>query len=286
MGLKSIIRKVAFGIISQPKANVHVTIKQANYNGILTGKNIVVTGGSRGIGFSMAKKFVLEGAKVLITGRREEALKKAVSELGPNSDYIIFDNSRTENIENFVETCKNKMGNINSIVLNAGISLHEGNFLNVTQEGFDKQFDTNLKSNYFIAQSFLRDKLQEQSEANLLFLSSETAGKCIDIPYGLTKAALNSLVGGLARRVYQKGIRVNAIAPGVTLTEMTNGGNIEKSKDLGTGSAAGRWLLPEEIAEIACFILSDASKCITGEVIYCDAGNHLKVNGIESEYSL
>lgn len=63
------------------------------------------------------------------------------------------------------------------------------------------------------------------------------------------------------------------------------GGKLNIDSDLATNSSAGRWLLPEEIAEVACFLLSDASKCITGEVIYCDAGSHLKINGTESEYS-
>lgn len=285
MGVKSVLRRVAFSIISQPKANVHVSLQQINYNGILSDKSIVVTGGSKGIGFAMAKKFVTEGAKVLITGRNEDSLQRAVAELGQNACYLVFDNSKTDKVESFIQQCKSKLGAIHSMVLNAGISLHEGNFMNVTQEGFDKQFNINLKANYFIAQAFLKEKLKENSEGNLLFLSSETADKCIDIPYGLTKATINSLVGGLARRVYQKGIRVNAIAPGVTLTDMTGGGKINKTTDLGTGSSAGRWFLPEEIAEVTCFILSDASKCITGEVIYCDGGSHLKINGTESEYS-
>lgn len=224
MKIQSLIKKVANSIVSQPKSNVHVTLASVNYNGILKNRNIVITGGSRGIGFAIAKKFVSEGAKVLITGRNEDGLKKVTKELGNNSAYIVFDNSEIGRIDEFIAECKNKLGNIHSMVLNAGVSLHEGNFLNVTPEGYDKQFNTNLKSNYFIAQAFLKDKLEDQSEGNLLFLSSETAGKCIDIPYGLTKAALNSLVGALARRVYQKGIRVNAIAPGVTLTDMTNGG--------------------------------------------------------------
>lgn len=285
MNIQSILRRVAIKIISQPKANVYVSINQVSSGKLLSNRTIVITGGSKGIGYSIAKRVISEGAKVIITGRIEEYLKNVITELGTNADYIVYDNNNIDNIETIVTACKKKFGSIHSLVLNAGVSLHEGNFLNVTKEGFDLQFNTNLKANYFLAQRFLKDKLREKTEGNLLFISSETAGKSIDIPYGLTKAAINSLVGGLARRVYQQGIRVNAIAPGVTLTDMTGGGKIDKSTDLGTDSIAGRWLLPEEIAEVVCFLLSDASKCITGEVIYCDAGSHLKINGTESEYS-
>lgn len=223
MNIQSILRRVAIKIISQPKANVYVSINQVSSGKLLSNRTIVITGGSKGIGYSIAKRVISEGAKVIITGRNEEYLKNVITELGTNADYIVYDNNNIDNIETIVTACKKKFGSIHSLVLNAGVSLHEGNFLNVTKEGFDLQFNTNLKANYFLAQRFLKDKLLEKTEGNLLFISSETAGKSIDIPYGLTKAAINSLVGGLARRVYQKGIRVNAIAPGVTLTDMTGG---------------------------------------------------------------
>ena len=98
-----------------------------------------------------------------------------------------------------------------------------------------------------------------------------------DIPYGMTKAALNSMVGALSRRVYKEGIRVNAIAPGVTLSEMT--ASYAKSEDgnLYRKNAANRVFVPEEVAEVAAFILSDASVCISGEVIHTNAGNHYRV---------
>lgn len=223
MNIQSILRRVAIKIISQPKANVYVSINQVSSGKLLSNRTIVITGGSKGIGYSIAKRVISEGAKVIITGRNEEYLKNVITELGTNADYIVYDNNNIDNIETIVTACKKKFGSIHSLVLNAGVSLHEGNFLNVTKEGFDLQFNTNLKANYFLAQRFLKDKLLEKTEGNLLFISSETAGKSIDIPYGLTKVAINSLVGGLARRVYQKGIRVNAIAPGVTLTDMTGG---------------------------------------------------------------
>ena len=196
-------------------------LSKIQYGSILKGARIVVTGGSKGIGFAMADKFIKEGAEVVITGRNENDLKDAVLKLGQYSHYIIFDNSNIDGIETFLFDCTNILGGIDSLVLNAGISLHEGNFLNVTTEGFSKQLNTNLTANYFISQSFLKFKLGRNENGSMLFVTSETAGKSNDLPYGLSKNALNSLVEGLARRVYQRGIRINAIAPGVTYTNMT-----------------------------------------------------------------
>lgn len=281
MKIKSILRNWVIAAIAQPKSKVNIGIAQINYNRILNGQHIVITGGSKGIGFAMAKKMVSEGASVIITGRNEEALKKAVSQLGSNAQYIQYDSSDVSGIDGFLNQC----GHIDSLILNAGVSLHEGTFLNVTVDGFDQQYNINLKANYFLAQAFLKRKLESERTGNLLFISSETAGKSNDLPYGLTKASINSLVGGLARRVYQKGIRVNAIAPGVTYTDMTKG-DYKIVDDFANNSATGRYLLTEEIAEVACFILSDASKCISGEILYCDAGSHLKINGFDNNYSL
>ncbi len=168
-------------------------------------------------------------------------------------------------------------GNIDCLVNNAGISLHEGNFGNVTEEGFNKQFDINLKGAYFLSKAFLEMKLNEDiKDANLLFISSETADQCYDIPYGMTKASINTLTKALSRRLYKDGIRVNAIAPGVTSTDMTKGYVDTSNGNYYRDCAAGRVFLPEEIAEVACFLLSDASKCISGEIIHTNAGNHIK----------
>ena len=283
--MKNKIKRILTRILLKPGNPVKINVVTISGRKLLSGKRVIVTGGSRGIGFAIAKKFSNEGASVIISGRNKESLEKACKEIGNSVNYICYD-AQCNNAEAYIDECKRVLnGEIDAIVLNAGISLHEGNFLNVTTEGFDKQFDVNLKSNYFLAQKFINAKLKEGGEANILFMSSETAGKSNDLPYGLTKVAINSLVGGLARRVYKKGIRVNAIAPGVTLTDMTNN-NCHDVSDFSNNSTAGRYLLPEEIAEVACFLISDISKCITGEVIYCDAGSHLKVNGTEITYSL
>lgn len=280
MGIKRAIRKLAKLILeSSPEKKVSINISQINYGSILKGRNIVITGGGRGIGFSIAKKCISEGANIVITGRNEETLKKASKQLGNNSKYVVFDISNVEKMKEFIKKCHECFnGNIDSLVANAGISLHENIFNNVTVESFDKQFNTNFRANYFLAKDFLEYLEKNNCEnGNLIFISSETGKQCYDIPYGLTKAALNSLTGGLARRVYLKNIRVNAIAPGVTKSDMVKEYVDIKDDNLYRKCASDRVFLPEEVAEVACFLLSDASKCISGEIIHCNAGNHLKV---------
>lgn len=278
MGYKKLLRKVAnFILTEQPKAQVSVKIGALTSGKTLEGKTIVVTGGGHGIGYAMAKKFASEGAKVLVSGRNESKLKEACANI-PNSEYLVYDISDVEIAARFLDSCKEKFGRVDCLVNNAGISLHEGSYENVTVEGFDKQFNINYRGTYFLSKAFLEMKMKESDVegAQLLVISSETADLCYDIPYGMTKAGLNSMVRAFSRRVYQKGIRVNAIAPGLTLSEMTQDYGKTADGDMSMNNAAGRVFLPEEVAEVACFLLSDASKCISGEIIHTNAGHHLK----------
>jgi len=284
MSVRSFINKLAISLLSQPKTQVKVQVLNANYSNCLLGKNIAIIGGSKGIGREIAIKFASEGAKVLVTGRNEKSLENLKLLLGQSCEVFVFDNL---DIDGIVELLKSMRvhGEIDGLVLNAGISLHEGNFTNVTSDGFTKQLDTNLKSHYFFSQKYLDYLLANRLKGNILFMSSETAGKNNDLPYGLSKVAINSLVGGLSRRVVNRGIRINAIAPGVTLTDMTSNGKTMED-DIANTSPMGRYILPIEIANVACFIMSDFASCINGEIIYCDAGNHLKINGNETNYVL
>lgn len=92
------LRKVALSIIFQSKQRVNIDILQVNYHGILNGQKIVITGGSKGIGYAMAKKFVSEGAEVVITGRNEESLIKAIDALGNNASYVRYDSADTNSL--------------------------------------------------------------------------------------------------------------------------------------------------------------------------------------------
>ena len=249
-------------------------------------KKIVITGGGSGLGFAMAKKFISEGAQIVISGRNADKLNAAAEKLGnSNCKTVVADVCDVAHSKEFLEKAKELLGGrIDCLVSNAGVSLHENIYTNVTVEGFDKQFNTKFRAGYFLGKAFLEMKTkEEQPNAELLYITSETGDQVYDIPYGMTNAALNSMVGAFSRRVYQRGIRVNAIAPGVTLTEMTRDYAESSDGNLYRNCASGRTFLPEEVAEVACFLLSDASKCISGEVIHCNAGNHLKAFWDESK---
>lgn len=155
---------------------------------------------------------------------------------------------------------------------NAGISLHEPTFMDVTTESFDSQYNTNLKGAFFLTQSFIRycQKNHDNETKNILFVSSETSMTVDERPYGLTKASINSLIQGLAYRYVKAGYRINAIAPGITVSDMAGGVG---SEDISLMSnPTGRYYLPEEVAEIACFLLSDASNCLNGQILVCNEG--------------
>lgn len=238
----------------------------------LKDKRIVIVGGTGGIGQAMAKRFISEGARVLITGRHEEKVSQLAADLA--CDYLVLDLCKVELFEDFVQKAIEKLGSIDCLVNNAGVSLHES-FQTVTPEGFDLQFATNLKGPFFLSQKVLPYMVANEIKGHILFISSET-GETADIrPYGLTKAALNSLMQGLAYLYARRGIRVNAIAPGVTATNMTGFNPDENLKYM--FNTSGRVYLPEEIAEVASYILSDASYSLSGQIITCNNARSLNV---------
>lgn len=246
----------------------NITILSPNHR--LNKKKIVITGGSRGLGFYMAKKFTAEGAAVLITGRNEVTLKEAANEIG--CKYLPLDILNVSSFNNFITEASSILGGINCLVNNAGISLHEDGILNVSPEQFDIQINTNFKGAFFLFKSFISEcnKNTDNETKNILFVSSETGITVDERPYGLTKAALNSLVQGLAYRYVSQGYRINAIAPGITATDMTG---INKEGNLFCDSQpTKRYYIPEEIAEIACFMLSDASNLLNGQILVCNEG--------------
>ena len=235
----------------------------------LKGKKIIITGGGRGLGYAIAKKLVENGASVLIAGRNEEILKKSASTLG--CMYLQLDLQNICTFSKFIQKTDEMLGGVNCLINNAGISLHEEFYTDVNEKQFDEQINTNFKGPFFLTQEFIRHLLnKEDHSGKIIFISSETGDTVDERPYGLTKAAINSLVQGLAYRYIKENISVNAISPGVTASDMTG------RKDDGDlsfkGNMRGRIYLSAEIAEIACFLLSDVSNLLNGQILTCNEG--------------
>lgn len=248
------------------------TIANISYlkpNDRLSGKKIIITGGGRGLGLAMAKKFTEEGAEVLIAGRNESTLQSSAEKL--RCKYLVLDVQQVNSFKSFMDKADQVLGGANCLVNNAGISLHEKGFLDVTPEQFDSQFDTNLKGAFFLTQCFIEKyKSLPEVTKNILFVSSETSMTVDERPYGLSKTALNSMIQGIACRFVKNGFRINAIAPGISASDMTGfDPNGDLSLDI---NPSGRVYLPEEVAEVACFLCSDASNVLNGQILYCNEG--------------
>lgn len=243
------------------------TIKESE---VLKGRNIVITGGSSGIGKSIAIACANRGAEVIIIGRNEQKLKDVSKEIGSLCKYYVLDLSN-DIPENIFE--KISSNNITDLVNNAGVYVNY-NSLNYSYKDYDTVFNTNCRSSFMLSQLFIKYLLSHNSKGSIVFNTSNRSLMGDDGPYGMSKAAVNNLIEGLAREYVKNGIRVNGVAPGMTASNI-NG--IDKNGDLyNTGVRGKRTILPEEISEVVCFLLSDNSKCVTGAIIPCDEGDRLR----------
>ena len=185
--IKHLISLILHGETKPLYANI--TFLQPNKQ--LKGKRIIVTGGGRGLGFAMAKRFVEEGAEVLIAGRNVETLIKSSAIIGCH--YLKLDVQEVDSFKDFFDNAEELMVKVNCLVNNAGISLHEESILTVSQEQFESQINTNFRGPFFLAKEFMERSINKTEDfKNILFISSETGLTADERPYGLTKAAINS----------------------------------------------------------------------------------------------
>lgn len=270
-------RGITYVISGVPQKIVKVPVAQIQYGGILEGKKILITGGSRGLGYAIAKRCLEEKAVVTITGRSKEVLEEAKKSLGNPENLFVFEHDvrQYDKDDELILNARRAMNGIDCLINNAGVSVHNIDYSNCTEEQWDRQMYTNLKGVYFLTQAYMKyyEEVGKKS-GKIINMVSERGLYGDDVPYGMAKRALISYTEGLARKLILKGVRVNAIAPGVTATEMTG---YDPEDNLFRRYAVGRRvLLPEEIAEVAIFMISDASNCISGQVIACNEGNHLR----------
>ncbi len=242
----------------------------------LENKVAVITGGNSGIGLSTAKLFQAEGARVVITGRRQDVVDSAVKEIGGDSVGFTSDASKLDDIVALYDNIKERFGKIDVLFLNAGIAKF-GPFTSVDEATFDAMLNINLKGLFFNVQKAL-PLLNEG--ASVIFTTSiaDQKGFPDTSVYSATKAAVRSLARTLSAELLDKKIRVNAIAPGPIDTPIFEklGVPAEAVGEVKEGFASTvpmkRMGSPDEIARAALFLASDDSSFVLGVELVVDGG--------------
>ena len=256
-----------------PVQKINAAISTIDASQVLCGKKILITGGSKGIGYQIAKRYIAEGAEVVIVGRNEETLSHTAEELG--CQHIAYNLTNIQDLPSLIKQSADLLGGLNGLVNNAGVCNIDDGFLKVTENSYDEQFTLNVKSPFFLTQAFVQYCVDHNIEsAGIVFITSERGLYPDDAPYGMTKAAIGNIVAGIARRFALKGIHCNAIAPGV-IADTKQHPELHDDAYL-KGAVGKRYIMPDELAEVAVFLMSDASKCISGEIIPCNQANHYK----------
>ena len=238
-------------------------------------KVAIVTGGSRGIGFATVKKFLEEGATVVLTASRKETAEKAVTrvkESCPDAkvEGVWADLSSLESVKESFAKIHEKYGRIDILVNNAGMS-DSAPFTNYTEDLFEKVMDLNVKG-VFHASRAVVDYMVEQGSGVILSTSSmvSISGQAAGVAYPTSKFAVNGFTISLARELGPKGIRVNAVAPGITETDMMKAVPKEVIDPLIAQIPLRRLGQPEDIANAFTFLASDEASYITGVILSVD----------------
>lgn len=271
--MNKFVRKLKSKIVKIKKEKVLIPCIEGKY---LENRYALITGGSSGIGYSIAEAFARNGATVIITGRDITKLKNAQYNLskicyGKENKVLAFelDISDLEKMEkSFYNIIDNINFKIDILVNNAGVNGKQI-FPEISEAEFDRIIGTNLKGTYFISQLFAKYLIKNKQKGNILFISSSSAVRPAITPYMLSKWGIKGLTLGLAKKYLPYGIIVNGIAPGNTATSM-----ITNKEDLNCDyNLVGRFIAPEEIANFATILVSSMGKMIVGDTIYITGGS-------------
>lgn len=240
----------------------------------LNNKTAVVTGGGSGIGLAIAKRLTQEGARVVITGRRQQVLDEALATLGETAVGLVADVSSASSLEALYTEVKRLFGGIDVLVANAGGGVHAP-LGKITEEQIDQQFSTNVKGVVLTLQGALPLLGSGSSVVIIGSTSSMDPGPTMSI-YGGTKAAVRNMVRSWTAELKGTGIRINILSPGPTNTPSLReafGDDAEVGMAFLTAkSPLGRIGEPEEIASAVAFLASDAASYVNGVELFADGG--------------
>jgi NAD(P)-dependent dehydrogenase (short-subunit alcohol dehydrogenase family) len=243
--------------------------------GILQDKVAIVTGGSRGIGRATAEVFAREGAKVVICGRKQETLDQVAREIGGGVRAVACHVGRAEDIQKLVDSTTSEFGRIDILINNAATNIAQEPCLDVDEAKFDKMVEVNLKSMFRLIR-LVAPGMVARGSGSIINIASVSGlrPQLNGLLYSMTKAAMIMMTQSYALELGPQGVRVNAIAPGLIQTALSEYyWKDEKRKEEITGQQPIRHLgQPIEVAEVALLLASDRASYMTGQTIVVDGG--------------
>ena len=240
---------------------------------MLQGKTAIVTGGTRGIGFAIVKKYLENGANVAIAGSRKESVDKALAQLPEYEGRVMGiwpDLCDPQAVAESFARVKERFGRVDILANNAGVSSRTSLY-DYTMEEFNKIIDLNIKAVFVCSQAAARI-MKEQGGGVIISTSSMVSlyGQPSGCAYPTSKFAVNGLTKSLARELAKDHIRVNAVAPGVTKTDMMSALPQDLVDRISAGIPLGRVGEPQDIANAYLYLASDLASYVTGVVLHVD----------------
>ena len=240
-------------------------------------QTVIVTGGAGGIGRACAELFAKEGASVVVADidtDHGEATAAAITSAGGRAVFIRTDVGDAASATALVDETMKQFGRLDVLVNNAGI-IKAADFLEISEADFDSVMRVNLKGAFLVGQAAAR-KMAEAGRGAIVNMSSANAVLAIpnQIPYVVSKGAMNQLTNVMALALADKGIRVNAVGPGSILTDMLKTIMTDEAarQKILSRTPLGRCGEPEEVAKVVAFLASDDASYITGQCVYPDGG--------------
>jgi len=238
----------------------------------LKGKKVLVTGASGGIGKAIAIELSSNGADICLTGRNKSELENLQKHIGGNCKIVISDLSKSEGIDELANSAQEKMGQIDILINNAGIT-RDNLFMRMSEEDWNEVINVNLNSIFKLTKHLIKGMIKRRY-GRIINITSVigVAGGAGQSNYSASKAGIIAMSKSLAQEVGSRSVTVNSIAPGFIETNMTAKLSDDRKEEILNSISIGRLGKPDDIAGAVCFLASDKASYITGQTIHINGG--------------